>query len=278
MAYPIFDDTMVELSWIEIEKFAQRGLPVILPISIIEEHGPHMDLAPDVYLVHKLAKDVKCLLSEKGVKALISPPMFWGISECTAKFPGTFSVKPETMILLLVDLVSCLYDWGFKKVFILNVHGDPLHIQTIIKAIEVIKSKLSINIYFPKEKNVIPLLEINEINRINIIPFENEVNGSKYSWSEFADIHAGGEETSSMQNNFPNSVFMTEIPKLKDSKVTYEQLADWKFDFARKLTPLGYMGNPSNINLEAAKKIDNFIANSIATEIYKLCKLNNTSN
>jgi len=267
MAYPIFDETIVELPWTEIEKFARMGSPVILPVSIIEEHGPHMDLAPDVYLVHKLAKDVKGLLGEKGVEALISPPMFWGISECTANFPGTFTVRPETMISLLVDLVSCLYNWGFRRIFIINVHGDPLHLQTIIKAIEIIKSKLKINIYFLKETNIIPLLNISEANRNSVLPFESEIDGMEFSWSDFADIHAGGEETSSMLNNFPNSVFKNKLADLKDSKVTYDKLADWKFDFARKLTPLGYMGNPANINLEIARKIDNFMASSIATEI-----------
>ena len=92
-------------------------------------------------------------------------------------------------------------------------------------------------------------------------------SGMEFSWSDFADIHAGGEETSSMLNDFPNSVFKANLSNLKDSKVTYDQLGNWKFDIARKLTPLGYMGNPANINLKVSKKIDSFIARSIATEI-----------
>ena len=267
MAYPIFDETMVDLPWTEIEKLAQTGSPVILPISIIEEHGPHMDLAPDVYLVHKLAKVVKGLLSENSVTALISPPMYWGISECTERFPGTFSVKPETMISLLFDLVSCLYDWGFKRIYILNVHGDPLHINTIIKAVETIKSKLTISLYYLLDKRVFNLLNISDADRTNIIPFKSEIDGEEFCWSSFAEVHAGGEETSSMLNDFPNSVFSINLHNLKDSKVTYDQLSHWKFDYARTLTPLGYLGNPANINLEDANKIDNFIARSIATEI-----------
>jgi creatinine amidohydrolase len=273
MAYPIFDETMVELPWIEIENLAQTGSPIILPISIIEEHGPHMDLAPDTYLVHKLAKVVKSILSENDVNALISPPMFWGISECTEKFPGTFSVKPETMISLLVDLVSCLYDWGFKKIFILNVHGDPLHIRTIIKAIETIRSKITIDLYYLLEKRVVDSLDISDKTRSSIIIFKNEIDGLEFRWSDFAEIHAGGEETSSMLNDFPNSVFIPKLTNLNDSRISYDQLANWKFDNARKLTPLGYMGNPSNINLEVAKKIDNFITRSIATKIINIIKV-----
>jgi creatinine amidohydrolase len=132
MSYPIFDETMVDLTWVELEKKAKENLPVILPISIIEEHGPHMDLAPDVYLVHKLAKEIKHRLKKKQVDSLIAPPMYWGVSKCAESFPGTFSVRPETMIAIMVDLVSCLHKWGFKKIFIVNGHGDYLNIQTII--------------------------------------------------------------------------------------------------------------------------------------------------
>jgi creatinine amidohydrolase len=269
MAYPIFDETMVDLPWTGIEKLAREGAPVILPVSIIEEHGPHMDLAPDVYLVHKLAKVVKGLLSEHGVTALISPPMFWGISECTGKFPGTFSVRPETMISLLVDLVSCLYDWGFRRIFIINVHGDPLHLKTIIKAVKTIKSRLTINLHYLLGKEVFQRLDLSDADRSNIVPFESEMDEIGYSWSNFAEVHAGGEETSSMLNDFPDSVFKDNLANLKDSKVTYDKLADWRLDSAKTLTPLGYMGNPANINLEAARKIDEFIARSIAKEILK---------
>jgi len=269
MAYPIFDETMVELPWTEIETLAKAGSPIILPISIIEEHGPHMDLAPDTYLAHKLAKVVKSLLGESNVKSLISPPMFWGISECTEKFPGTFSVKPETMISLLVDLVNCLYDWGFRKIFILNVHGDPLHINTIIKAIETIKSRIDIDLYYLLEKRVVDSFDISDSNRNSIISFTSEVDGLEFHWSDFAEVHAGGEETSSMLNDFPNSVFVSKLKDMKDSQIEWDQLANWKFDNARKLTPLGYMGNPANINLVVARKIDNFIARSITNEILK---------
>ena len=59
MGYSIFDETMVDMTWPEIEKAAEQGSIVLLPIGIIEEHGPHMGLAVDTYiayLVSKLAK------------------------------------------------------------------------------------------------------------------------------------------------------------------------------------------------------------------------------
>jgi len=46
---------------------------------------------------------------------------------------------------------------------------------------------------------------------------------------DFADIHAGGAGTSSKQNDFPNSAFKSSFIDLKHIKVSFDQLADWKF-------------------------------------------------
>ena len=45
-----FDETMVEMAWPEIERAAQRRVPwCFLPTGVIEQHGPHMGLAVDIY-------------------------------------------------------------------------------------------------------------------------------------------------------------------------------------------------------------------------------------
>ena len=108
MACPIFDETMVELSWPQLEEEAKANPPVILPVGIIEEHGPHMDLAPDVYLAHQWAKDVKKLLAERSLKVLIAPPMYWGVSPCTEASAGTSSGRPQTMLAIMLDRIGLL--------------------------------------------------------------------------------------------------------------------------------------------------------------------------
>jgi hypothetical protein len=55
MGYSIFDETMVDMAWPDIERAATHGAIVLLPAGIIEEHGPHLGLAVDIY--------INCLLS-----------------------------------------------------------------------------------------------------------------------------------------------------------------------------------------------------------------------
>lgn len=56
MGYSIFDETMVDMTWTDIEKVVQEGAIALLPTGVIEEHGPHMGLAVDIYIAYLLCK------------------------------------------------------------------------------------------------------------------------------------------------------------------------------------------------------------------------------
>jgi creatinine amidohydrolase len=87
----IFKDTMVEMSWQEVQKAAKNGAVVIFPIAVVEEHGPHMDLSPDIYLTSLGCRFLKQDLAKKGIEAIIAPPYYWGINQATGDFPGSFT-------------------------------------------------------------------------------------------------------------------------------------------------------------------------------------------
>jgi hypothetical protein len=64
------------------------------------------------------------------------------------------------------------------------------------------------------------------------------------------------------------------LSNLEDSKIKYEQLFSWQGDEGRKLTPLGYCGNPSNYNIEERRKIEEYGDSNITSSILKqLAKL-----
>lgn len=271
MAYPIFDETMVDLNWLEVEKAGKAHYPVLLPVSVIEEHGPHMDLAPDVYLTHKLVKSCKQALADIHIPSLIAPPFYWGINRCTGRFPGSFNVREETMIMLLTDIISSLKDWGFRHVFICNLHGDGFHIAALLKAAKLISKDLGVDVQFIFDADLLHVYGINPQNeRVVVFKCEgSEEDLIEYSYSDYADVHAGGSETSCMLKDFPASVQSDLLSELKDSCVGYEQLENWFDDNARVLTPLGYCGNPAHINMQDVARWDALIPKAIALQISK---------
>ena len=46
-----------------------------------------------------------------------------GVNGVANGFPGSFTVKADTMKAVLKDTIVCSHHWGFKNIYILNAHG-----------------------------------------------------------------------------------------------------------------------------------------------------------
>src|SRR3989339_2117368 len=147
MGYSIFDETMVDMAWQEIEKAVEAGAIVLLPTGVIEEHGPHMGLGVDTYCSYLVCKLTRRKLEAKGIKTLITPPYYWGVNNATGSFPGSFTVRKETMKHLLWDILASLKRWGVTTVFNINWHGDREHNVAILEAVKEARIDTGIRAY-----------------------------------------------------------------------------------------------------------------------------------
>lgn len=217
----IFTETMVEMTWEEVKVAAERGESILFPIAVVEAHGPHMDLSPDIYIAYLFSRFLKNNLSQKGINTIIAPPYYWGINSATRKYPGSFTVRPETFKAILFDIFSCFKQWGFSKVFIINSHGDTAHTEVIEQAIGEIEQKINIQIYNMGNLNI-------EVNNKPVFPDSREGRFEP-------DIHAGSIETATMWAFYPQKVNVERALKLEPQK---------GFD------PLAYCGDPASFNIE----------------------------
>lgn len=87
-----------------IKAASEKNLPVLFPLGVIEEHGPHLPLASDILWSNFICKEVQRTLRQKGKETLIAPPYYFGVNHCTGAFPGSFSLKPETFELVLFEI------------------------------------------------------------------------------------------------------------------------------------------------------------------------------
>jgi creatinine amidohydrolase len=248
--YSIFHETMVDMNWPDVEKAAQRGAVILLPTAVIEEHGPHMSCGIDTYGAYLVCKLTRRELESRGIKTLIAPPFYWGINGTTHVFPGTFTVRKETMKALLHDILSSLKSWGFSDIFNLNFHGDGQHCITILESIVDARETLGLNAYC-----VLSEMEIMRYGLSGNEPFivNRKSPPSDEQSQEFLDIHAGADETGIVAAYFPNQVDTDLARTLEPTQITYQQIAQWLTD-ARRVTPLGYLGDPAGFDAEAAKE------------------------
>lgn len=106
-----------DLTWEEIEKYLQRERIALVPVGSTEQHGPAGPVGVDAYVAITLAEDVA-----RRTGVLCTPPIWFGDSSHHMGFPGTISIRTETLMLLVRDVCRSLVRHGFTQIVLINGH------------------------------------------------------------------------------------------------------------------------------------------------------------
>ncbi len=267
MGYSVFTDTMVDMPWPQVEAAAGRGAAVLLPVGIIEEHGPHLGLGVDTYSAYLVAVRARRLLQERGVEALVAPPQYWGVSPATGTFGGTFTVRPATMQALIVDIIADLAGWGFTRIFTVNWHADLLHVKTLYAAVREARRASGADARF--------IASDFDLRRLRLAGDEEGVlvqqnaPGIDVGTGPYLDVHAGSMETAVMLRFFPEGLDAEYIRGLEPTALTGEDLRDLgkSDELTRALIPNGYFGDPAAYDTARAETYVAAVAASYADTI-----------
>jgi len=248
--YSIFHETIVDMTWPEVEKAAREGAVILMTTAVIEEHGPHMSCGIDAYGGYLMCKLTRRELESRGVKTLIAPPFYWGINGTSHAFPGTFTVRPETMKAMLHDMLASLKSMGFEHVFNINAHMDGLHVRTAVEAIIESRQSLGLDVRY--------LMAEEDAQRSRLTGNEpflllHKSPPADTESQEYLDLHAGAGETGLVAAFFPGQVNAKLARTLPPTKVTMKEIGEWVKDM-KKVTPQGYLGDPAKYDAAEAKK------------------------
>ena len=167
-----------------MEKSAQT---CILPIGILEKHGPHAPMGSDIVHVRELAAR-----ATKQEYAVIFPEYFYGQINEARHQPGAFAL-PARLVLDLLD-ATCdeIGRNGFKRIVILNGHGgNPELIRYFIQT--RLERRRNHVVYFFTPSRDAAVAE--------------KAAGLRRSDPAF-DMHAGESETSTLLYTVPDLVRM----------------------------------------------------------------------
>jgi len=105
-------------TWIEVEKYLTHSQGLIIPIGSTEQHGPTGLIGTDAICAEAIAHGVGEI-----TQALVTPTINVGMALHHTAFPGSISVRPTTLILIIREYLTCLVRSGFTKFFFINGHG-----------------------------------------------------------------------------------------------------------------------------------------------------------
>jgi creatinine amidohydrolase len=100
---------------------------VVVPLGSVEQHGPHLPVGTDTLIPITVAKRVA-----ERTKVLVAPPIYYGNSLSMIDMKGVFTVTPDTLANLLLDLCKSFSKQGFKKIVFINGHGGNTQVLSFI--------------------------------------------------------------------------------------------------------------------------------------------------
>ena len=271
MVNGLCDKTMVDMNWTEIKKYADKQAVVLIPIGVIEEHGPHLCLGTDIYTAHLQCIYISRRLESYNIPSVIAPPFYWGICQATGSFIGSFTMRKETARALLIDIIDSLVRFGFKKIFGINAHGDIEQNIVIMEAFKEASEKYQAGISYVFLRHLLHHYGLTG-DEAHICPLEQQkisVGNSRYP-----DVHAGDIETATIERYYPHLVDKDKAETLKPVSLGDDRIMSWLYGGkTEELSPGGYLGSPSEYRQVDVEKNMNDYSERISTAIIEYIDL-----
>lgn len=232
--------------WAELTSPDLAGLDpartvAVLPLGATEQHGPHLPLQVDSVLANGVIAAALPLLPS-DLPVLFLPTQTVGFSPEHQAFPGTLSLKADTVIRLWTDIAEGVAATGVKKLVLFNAHGG--HVGPMDVVARDLRARLGLLVYSVSWFNL-PLPPAVEA----LFPPDEHRFG----------VHAGDVETSMMLALAPAQVRMHQAQAFhstsRDRAARYPILGNGKSaKFAWQMQDVNPAGAAGNAAAATAQK------------------------
>ncbi len=239
----------------------------VLPVAATEQHGPHLPLCVDTALVDAVVAAALPHLAP-ALKVLFLPTQAIGLSPEHAAFPGTLTLKTETILRLWTDIAESVAAAGIQKLLLFNSHGGQVSVMDLVA--RDLRARLGMLVYSASWFNL-PLhgADGHDLNAL-FSPEEHRFG-----------IHGGEIETSMMLALKPDQVDMTQAQNFAStSRQRAQNFAilgngksaklDWQM---QDYNPAGAAGNATAASAEKGRALIDAAGRSLALLLDEMDRL-----
>ena len=226
-----------DLSWKQIDELPKEKTVFFLPISPMEEHGPHLPVGTDFLTAKDTAKDAIKELGKthKDITCVLLPPVPLGFCKFNTDFPGSISVSSRVVREVIISFGSALAKHGFSMMMICTYHMALSHLKGIYQAMHHLRKKYNMRVCEPWS----PVFHTDTI----------EKQEPKLGFDTKKEVHGGFRETSLMKYQYPYLV----DPCYKGLQSIYRNLNSPKMigkTFKELGLKDGYVGSPARADVD----------------------------
>ncbi len=116
-----------QLSWTGALEALRRDPRMILPVGSCLQHGPHLPLGTDTFIITRIAEDIA---RRHGI--LVAPSLPYSVaSRSEREYAGTASLDAKTLHRVLNELVESWARHGLSEIVLMTAHGFGPHLRAI---------------------------------------------------------------------------------------------------------------------------------------------------
>ncbi len=115
---------IAEMNWMQVEDYLKRDDRAVIPLGSTEQHA-YLSLSTDSILAERVAME-----AAEQIGVGVFPVVAYGITPYFMAYPGTISLRGNTYLQIIHDILESLTQHGFKRIVVVNGHGGNTPAQS----------------------------------------------------------------------------------------------------------------------------------------------------
>lgn len=130
------------MNWSQVEQYLRNDDRCVLPVGSVEQHA-QLSLCVDAILAERVAVEAAAPL-----QVPVYPCMPFGLAPYFSAYPGSISLRLETLMAVFRDLIVSVRRSGFRRILVVNGHGGNAPVAKLAKELMADMPDMSIK-YHP---------------------------------------------------------------------------------------------------------------------------------
>ena len=112
-----------DMNWMQVEAYLAQDDRAVVPLGSTEQHA-YLSLSVDSILAERVAVE-----AAEPLGVPVFPVVAYGLTPYFGAYPGTVTLRMETYVRLIRDILDSLVQSGFRRILLVNGHGGNTPVE-----------------------------------------------------------------------------------------------------------------------------------------------------